>query len=51
MSKQLSLSATMSAVAMAALAFGILLAAPTGGSSADRAATAHGSLVRVMLAA
>ena len=51
MSKQLTLSATLSAVAMAAVAFGTLLAAPErSGSAGNGAATAHGSLVRVMLA-
>lgn len=48
MSKQLTLSATLSVLAMAALAFGTLIASPA--RTADGApATAHGSLVRVML--
>lgn len=51
MSKQLTLSATLSVLAMAAFALGTLLAAPErGGSAGDGAATAHGSLVQVMLA-
>ncbi len=50
MSKQLTLSATLSVLAMAALAFGTLITAPESGNGAQRAATAHGSLVRVMLA-
>ena len=49
MSKQLTLSATLSALAMAALAFGTLLTGPASGSGASRAATAHGSLVKVLI--
>lgn len=49
MSKQLTLSATLSVVAMAALAFGTLLGSTVSGSDANRAATAQGSLIRVML--
>jgi hypothetical protein len=49
MSKQLTLSATLSVLALAAVAFGTLATAPASGSGADRAATAHGSLVQVML--
>ncbi len=48
MSKQLILSAAVSVLAMATLAFGTAF---TGGSHADRAATAHGSLVQVLVRA
>jgi len=51
MSKQLTLSATLSLLAMAAFAFGTLLPAPERGDSAsDGPATAHGSLIQVVLA-
>ena len=48
MSKQLTLSAVLSVFAMAALALAMQLSAPEGGS---RKATAHGSLVSVLLGA
>lgn len=52
MSKQLILSATLSVLAMAALALGTALTAPErGGSASDGAATAHGSLVKVLIQA
>lgn len=50
MSKQLSLSATFSALAMAALALMMALVGPTGGDGA-RGATAHGLIVSVLLRA
>ncbi len=50
MSKQLTLSATLSVIAMTALAFGTLLASPASGSG-SHAATAHGSLVKVLIRA
>ncbi len=52
MSKQLTLSAALSVLAMAALAFGTLVTSPDeGGGSAHRATTAHGSLVKVLVQA
>lgn len=49
MSKQLTLSATLSVLATAALALGTLLgASERGGSASDGAATAHGSLIKVL---
>lgn len=51
MSKQLTISATLSVLAMAALALGTLLTSPErSGSAGNGTATAHGSLVRVTLA-
>lgn len=50
MSKQLTLSATLSTLAMAALALVTAIDAPAGGNGA-RAATAHGSIVSVLLRA
>lgn len=50
MSKQLTLSATLSVIAMTALAFGTLLASPASGGE-SHAATAHGSLVKVLIRA
>ncbi len=48
MSKQLTLSATLSTLAMAALVL-VMGCSPEGGSG--RAATAHGSMVSVLLRA
>jgi hypothetical protein len=48
MSKQLTLSATISTAAMLAVALGLACAVPPGGA---RGATAHGSLVSVLLRA
>lgn len=50
MSKQLTLSATISTLALAALALATAWSAPTGGG-ASRGATAQGSLVSVLLRA
>lgn len=50
MSKQLTLSTTLSVLAMAALVFGTALGGPERGSSAD-GATAHRSLVQVLVRA
>jgi hypothetical protein len=49
MSKQLTLSATISTAAMLAVALGLACAVPPGGGA--RGATAHGSLVSVLLRA
>lgn len=51
MSKQLTLSATLSALAMGAMALAMTLgwAGDAGTGSGARAATAHGSLVQVIL--
>lgn len=51
MSKQLTLSATLSVLAMAALAFGTAIGGHERGGTADRAATDHGSLVKVLVRA
>lgn len=51
MSKQLTLSATLAVLAMAALAFGTLITTDRSGSAGDGAATAHGSLVKVLVRA
>lgn len=52
MSKQLSFSATLSVVAMAALAFGMMLSGPERVDAVgDGAATAHGSLIGVLVQA
>ena len=50
MSKQLTLSATVSTLAMAALALVMSFAEPTSGG-ASRGATAHGSLASVLIRA
>ena len=50
MSKQLTLSATFSTLAMAALALIMALVGPSSGDSA-RGATAHGSIISVLLRA
>ena len=50
MSTQLSFSATLSVLAMAALALVMSFGEPEGGSGA-RAPTAHGSVVSVLLRA
>ena len=50
MSKQLTLSATLSTLAMAALALFMSLGGTEGGG-ASRGATAHGSIVSVLLRA
>lgn len=50
MSKQLTLSATLSVLAMAALALTMTFAQPSGGG-ASRDATAQGSLIGVLLRA
>lgn len=50
MSKQLTLSATFSTLAMAALALAMSVGGPSGDSGA-RGATAHGSIVSVLLRA
>jgi hypothetical protein len=50
MSKQLTLSATLSVVATGAMALALTLGAPSGGGDAKRAATAHGSIASVLLA-
>ena len=47
MSKQLTLSATLSVLAMAAMALVTTLGGPESGST--RGATAHGSIVSVLL--
>jgi hypothetical protein len=47
MSNQLAISATLSALAMAALCLALGLAAPVGDGA--RGATAHGSLIGVLL--
>ncbi len=50
MSKQLTLSATLSVLAMAALAFSTVLATPErDGPANDGAATAHGSLAMALV--
>jgi hypothetical protein len=49
MSKQLTFSATLSVLAMAALALGTMLPSSPGGGSAGGAATAHGSVIKVLL--
>ncbi len=50
MSKQLTLSATLSVLAMTALALGTVLAEPVRGESAGNgAATAHGSLIGMLV--
>jgi hypothetical protein len=48
MSKQLTLSATLSVMAMGALAVVTAFGTPVGGT-ASRPATAHGSIVSVLL--
>ena len=50
MSKQLTISATFSVLAMAALALVVILDRPASGGDAP-GATAHGSIIRVLLRA
>ena len=50
MSKQLTFSATLSVLAMAAMALVMSFGGPEGGSG-SHAATAHGSIVSVLLRA
>ena len=50
MSKQLTLSVTLSVLATAAMALALAVGAPRSGGDAGRAATAHGSIASVLLA-
>ena len=49
MSKRLTLSATLSVLAMAGLALGTALSGPERGGSADRSATEYGLLIQVLV--